>query len=151
DLVADRIGPRRERFRRISLSQGTGPVEFNLKLSAALSAGVSGERADAAEAEADNEVLIADYARTEGVWVLDEAQYWLQDDGTPGAILNAFLKALQIGGLPSAGKLAIIVSTRRPALSGQWNDLTRLVRVQGLERQYGAALLSARGVVESQE
>ncbi len=144
--AAERISPTGRRFFTVVLDEGTGPVEFNLKLSAAMAAGISMERDNLDETGEDNFSLISSLARGHGVLVLVDAQRWLEEDGRPNEEFNLVVRSLTAAGGPAADILAVVVSTRRPRLSSELASRTKIVNVSGLTPEYGAALLAARGV-----
>src|SRR5207248_2996708 len=87
---------------------------------------------------------ISEYTAAGGIWSFSEVQNWLDEDGRPGPVLEAVLRALEHGQADEAAKLAVFTSTRRPTLEGTAARMGDFHRVTGLRTDFAVALLRSR-------
>ncbi len=138
--ACERILPNASQFRELTIRAGTSHVELNLLVSAALGTQPSPEGSATDDIRADTTKLLGDFVASGGVWVFDGAQHWLRDDAAAGPVLTDVLRAI---GSPAPQTVCLFTSTRK--LHQPPGELSML-QLNGLEPDFGAALLRSRGL-----
>lgn len=134
-------------YRTLGLRTGIREAELNLLVTGSLGIPSDPETLSRDEVVEKLESRLAEYTDALGVWVFQESQHWLQDDGLPNETLRTVLSATSVA-TPAAGRLVIFTSSRQVRLTEPW---LRRVHLSGLDPDFGAALLSLEGATDSLE
>ena len=128
-----------------TVAVGPGIAETELDLLVARSLGV-----DAAPEGSTLDVSITSalenidrFAERGGIWVFEDVEHWLTEEGTPGRILRQILAAASNREIYS--RLLLFTSRRRPRLSALDTDISSLP-LHGLKRPHSITLLRNLGV-----
>ena len=130
--------------RSITVNSGVAEPELNLMLSSALSTAPADPSEPTGAISEDSATLLDQFTSVGGIWVFEEAQHWLEDDGSPGRVAMHVLNSIEAANGGDPERLVIFTSTRRPHLRPPWNSLIKLVQLKGLRPDFGVALLRSR-------
>lgn len=131
--------------RRIAVTAGTAEPELNLLVTRALGLPPEAEQATGEAILGATCDHIESFTREGGVWVFEDVEHWLEEDGSPGRILRRLLATIT---KPSdrVSQLVIFTSRRRPVLRG-FDDSVDAFFLTGLAKQHAIPLLRAQGAV----
>lgn len=131
-------------FKRITITAGVAEPELDLLVASALGT----EDPDVPEFR-DYMVRtmgrLKQFASSGGVWVFENAEHWLEDDGTPNRIALAVDEALTPSAGDYTGRLAIFTSRRRPQIDPPMSPRTETLFLTGLSREHAIPVLRAHG------
>lgn len=127
----------------IVVGEGTAEPELHLKLSSALGVEPTGEDANLDLLVAATKALVASFVGSGGVLVLEDAEHWLNDDGTIGRLARQVIEAVQHPGT-NTNRLVVLTSRRRPRLDPSQEQFIASMYLSGLQEQHAIPLLRAQ-------
>lgn len=127
----------------IPVSPGIADPELNLLVASRLQAQPAPDTASIPEIIEHTTQMLRAFAQAGGVWVFEEAQHWLNDDGTLGRICTQIIEAVKPSG-PAENQLVVFTSRRKPQLTGSQTSISAFY-LNGLSAGYSLALLRAHG------
>lgn len=137
------------RVARVRVRDVTGETELVRELMAALGRGDERPPWAGARARSRAGELVAGFVAGGGLWVFEDVQHWLYEDGTREPLLDAVLAAA--GRSRRAGLAPVVLtSTIPPRLSMQEEAESFLARLGGLDVDAGVALLRACGAADAE-
>lgn len=142
-VALNRITSGSQTVQTIPVSSGVFEPELNLLVANKLQAPPSPETASIPEIVEHTAQMLSAFAQAGGIWIFEEAQHWLNDDGTLGRVCNEIIDAVKPTG-PAENRLVIFTSRRRPQLSGSQTHISAFY-LSGLSEAYSSALLRAHG------
>lgn len=134
----------------ITVDEGTAEPELNLRLSSAL-------RVDPAEEGAALDSIVAHSARivkafvaNGGVLIFEDAEHWLEDDGSLGRIVKQVVDAVH---QPSnnTNRLIVFTSRRKPRLGAEYERSSSEFYLDGLKAQHSLPLLRSHDATGTDE
>lgn len=132
-------------MRSIQVTGGTAEPELSLLVSAALNTSPPSEVDDLESVVSKTAELIASYASTGGIWLVQDAENWLEDDGSFGRVLAQMLSAAMRDADDYSNRLVVLTSRRNPRLTGAWDTKSKVLRLNGLSHRYAVPMLRALG------
>jgi len=137
-------------LQRIKITSGVAESELNLLVASAMAEPAADENLPIDEVIAHTKNLLLRFHRSGGIWVFEDAEHWLTDDGAPSRILEDVFSAFGAG-RDQTSHLSVFTSRRRPQLSENWADQVQSTFIQGLARNHAIPLLRAYSAVGSDE
>ncbi|MGW6194818.1 tetratricopeptide repeat protein [Kribbella sp. NPDC055110] len=128
---------------RITVTPGTAEPELNLLVANALGVAPADEKSPRETVIEHTTSSLATFMRNGGIWVFEDAEHWLNDDGTLGRVCLQIIEAAASLG-DQFSRLVVFTSRRRPSLQ-QWGDRVGTFFLAGLAHQYAVPLLRAQG------
>lgn len=134
----------------VTVDEGTAEPELNLRLSSSL-------RIEPAEEGADLDSIVAHSARNirafvanGGVLVFEDAEHWLEDDGSLGRIAKQVIDAVH---QPSnnTDRLIVLTSRRKPRLGSAYEQSSSEFYLGGLKIQHSLPLLRSHDAIGTDE
>ncbi|OHT81080.1 hypothetical protein BKG69_03420 [Mycobacteroides chelonae] len=133
----------------IPVSPGVSEPELNLLVAGRLQIPPSPETASIPEIVEHTTQMLRTFAEAGGVWIFEEGQYWLNDDGTLGRICIQIIEAITESG-PAESRLVVFTSRRKPRLTHTQASVSAFY-LDGLNGVYSVALLRAHGAAGTPE
>lgn len=132
----------------IKVSAGVADPELNLLVAAELKHDPAPEGSSVEDIVAHTRDLLRIFAREGGIWVFEDSEHWLNDDGTLGRICQYVIEALK--DVIGPGGLILFTSRRRPVLPAG-NESIDSFFLKGLAKEYAVPLLRGQGAVAGEE
>jgi tetratricopeptide (TPR) repeat protein len=133
----------------IPVSAGVAEPELNLLVAGRLRTHPSPETTSIPDIVEHTATLLRSFTQAGGVWVFEEAQHWLNDDGTLGRICKQILAAVGPGN-SAESQLTVFTSRRKPRVPDVESSVASFY-LSGLSIQYSIALLRAHSAVGTAE
>lgn len=132
---------------RVRITPGTAEPELNLLISSELRVvpAVEGSQVDAVVSHSNE--LIRRYAESGGIWLFENAEHWLNDDGTLGRIARQVIEA--VAPVSGPGTMAMFTSRRKPVRAAGDPSIESF-SVRGLAKEYAIPLLRGSGASGSE-
>lgn len=131
---------------RIKVTAGVAEPELDLLLSSALAVAPAPEGSSIESIASHLHELVHGYTESGGVWVFEDAENWLNDDGSLGRVALEVLSAVQEASGP--GRLAVFTSRRKPAAFPSSMGVETFF-LNGLSAQFSIPLLHSHGAIGS--
>lgn len=134
---------------RITVNAGVAEPELNLLVAGALKALPAVEGLDISGTVAHTNALLGQHVNSGGIWLFEDAEHWLNDDGSLGRMSTQVLGAVQN---PDgyAGRLVVFTSRRRPHDSSPAFAISSF-HLSGLSKNFAVPLLVGHGAAGSPE
>jgi tetratricopeptide (TPR) repeat protein len=129
-------------FIRVKVAPGTAEPELNLLVASELRVDPAPEGSEIDAIVANTSRLLKRYAENGGIWLFEDAEHWLNDDGTLGRIAKQVVDAVTPAIGP--GVVTVFTSRRKPARSDGGTAVESFF-VRGLSSDYAVPLLRGIG------
>ncbi|GAB2597023.1 tetratricopeptide repeat protein [Kribbella endophytica] len=134
----------------VTVDGGTAEPELNLRLSSALRVDPEAEGADLVTTAAHSARQISSFASSGGVLIFEDAEHWLEDDGTYGRVLRQVVEAVHRPG-DNVNRLVIFTSRRKPKVDPTYQESVAFFYLNGLKDQHALPLLRSHEASGSDE
>lgn len=124
----------------VTVDEGTAEPELNLRLSSALHLTPADEGADLSAVTAHSTAAISAFMASGGVLVFEDAEHWLEDDGTYGRVLQQVIEASHRTA-DNTNRLIVLTSRRKPRVLAIYATATDVFYLHGLKEQHSLPLL----------
>ncbi|GGK95320.1 hypothetical protein GCM10009769_11750 [Curtobacterium luteum] len=132
-------------IRRVSVTAGTAEPELNLLVTSALGLPPAAENTSPEDVMKATDDLMGSFMDEGGIWVFEDVEHWLEEDGVPGRILANLLATITRAS-DWVSRLVIFTTRRRPTLH-DLEDSVDAFFLTGLAKQHAIPLLRAQGAV----
>lgn len=145
-----RITTGRGTVARVRVTSGIAEPELDLLVASSLQKAPAAESSTLTELADHTRLMIHEFVGAGGVFVFEDAEHWLTEDGALGRLAEQVIAAVNESE-QNTDRLVIFTSRRRPSVAASQKDAVQSIYLHGLQPKHAIPLLRSHGAPGSDE